>query len=108
MGNPRLYEVMTQKNALYEKEEFTDEDGMLAVTLEEEFAELNGWEAESEAAKLLNGLGIHTALHDTPMALLDGRQKVKVLLAQALFGSPDIILLDETNKPFGLGFRGVA
>lgn len=102
MGNPRLYEVMTRKNALYEKEEFTDEDGMLAVTLEEEFAELNGWEAESEAAKLLNGLGIHTALHDTPMALLDGRQKVKVLLAQALFGSPDIILLDEPTNHLDL------
>lgn len=102
MGNPRLYEIMTQKNALYEKEEFTDEDGMLAVTLEEEFAELNGWEAESEAAKLLNGLGIHTALHDTQMALLDGRQKVKVLLAQALFGSPDIILLDEPTNHLDL------
>jgi ATPase subunit of ABC transporter with duplicated ATPase domains len=98
MGNPRLYEIMIQKDALYEKADFTDEDGILAVTLEEEFAELNGWEAEAEASKILKGLGIRNKYHNTQMGLLDGKQKVKVLLAQALFGSPDVILLDEPTN----------
>jgi len=98
MGNPRLYEIMIQKDALYEKADFTDEDGILAVTLEEEFAELNGWEAEAEASKILKGLGIKNKHHNTRMGLLDGKQKVKVLLAQALFGSPDVILLDEPTN----------
>ncbi|HHT16471.1 MAG TPA: ATP-binding cassette domain-containing protein [Papillibacter sp.] len=98
MGNQRLYEVSQEKDALYSKEDFTEEDGNRAAELEEEFAELGGWEAESNASQLLQGLGIPTALHETPMADLDPRQKVKVLLAQALFGSPDIILLDEPTN----------
>lgn len=98
MGNARLYEVMIQKDALYEKEDFTDEDGILAVTLEDEFAEMNGWEAESEASKILKGLGIKNKYHSALMKDLDGKQKVKVLLAQALFGSPDVILLDEPTN----------
>lgn len=98
MGNPRLYEVMKQKEMLYAKEDFSDEDGILVAELEGEFAELNGWEAESEAAKLLEGLGVGNDLHYTQMNLLDGKNKVKVLLAQALFGSPDIILLDEPTN----------
>lgn len=98
MGNARLYEVMVQKDALYEKEDFTDEDGILAVTLEDEFAEMNGWEAESEASKILKGLGIKNKFHASLMKDLDGKQKVKVLLAQALFGSPDVILLDEPTN----------
>ena len=98
MGNARLYEIMKEKEAIYAKEDFTDEDGIRASELEGEFAEMNGWEAESDAATLLNGLGIETDLHYSQMADLTGSQKVKVLLAQALFGNPDILLLDE---PFG-------
>lgn len=98
MGNPRLYEVMIQKEAVYSKEDFSDEDGITAAELEGEFAELNGWEAESEASKLLKGLGIDSEILSTQMSLLDGKHKVKVLLAQALFGSPDIILLDEPTN----------
>ena len=86
MGNKRLYEIMKEKEAIYAKEDFTDEDGMKASELEGEFAEMNGWEAESDAATLLNGLGIETDLHYSQMADLTGSQKVKVLLAQALFG----------------------
>lgn len=97
-GNPRLYEVMLQKEGIYSKENFTDEDGVLAAELEGEFAELNGWDAESEAAKLLKGLGIDTELLATQMSLLDGKRKVKVLLARALFGSPDVILMDEPTN----------
>ena len=97
-GNPRLYEVMLQKEGIYSKENFTDEDGVLAAELEGEFAELNGWDAESEAAKLLKGLGIDTELLTTQMSLLDGKRKVKVLLARALFGSPDVILMDEPTN----------
>ncbi len=95
MGNKRLYDVMKQKDALYAKPDFSDEDGMLASELEIEFAELNGWEAESDASRILQGLGIPVELHGDKMADTDGRLKVKVLLAQALFGDPDIILLDE-------------
>lgn len=85
-GNRRLYDIMKEKEALYAKEDFTDADGEKAAELEGEFAEMNGWEAETEADQLLNGLGIPMDLHTAPMSALDGRQKVKVLLAQALFG----------------------
>ncbi|WP_033541772.1 ATP-binding cassette domain-containing protein, partial [Planococcus sp. CAU13] len=95
MGHKKLYDIMTEKNAIYMKEDFSDEDGMRAAELEGEFAELNGWEAESEAAILLQGLGIPDSLHDKKMAELSGSDKVKVLLAQALFGKPDVLLLDE-------------
>lgn len=98
MGNPRLYEVMVQKEAIYAKEDFSDEDGVLASELECEFAELNGWEAEAEAAKLLKGLGIDIGMLSCQMSSLEGKHKVKVLLAQALFGSPDMILLDEPTN----------
>ena len=97
MGNQRLYEIMKEKDAIYAKEDFTDEDGIRASELEGEFAEMNGWEAESDAATLLNGLGIDTEFHYAQMADLTGSQKVKVLLAQALFGNPDILLLEPTN-----------
>lgn len=98
MGNKRLYDIMKEKEALYAKDELSDEDGLLAADLEIEFAELNGWEAESDASRILQGLGIPVELHATPMAEMDGRLKVKVLLAQALFGAPDIILLDEPTN----------
>ncbi|MCM3402424.1 ABC-F family ATP-binding cassette domain-containing protein [Cytobacillus oceanisediminis] len=98
MGHARLYEVMQEKDAIYMKADFTDEDGMKAAELEGEFAELNGWEAESEAAILLKGLGIEEELHDKKMADLSGSEKVKVLLAQALFGKPDVLLLDEPTN----------
>lgn len=98
MGHARLYEVMQEKDAIYMKADFTDEDGMKAAELEGEFAELNGWEAESEAAILLKGLGIGEELHTKTMAELTGSEKVKVLLAQALFGQPDVLLLDEPTN----------
>jgi ATPase subunit of ABC transporter with duplicated ATPase domains len=98
MGHTRLYEVMQEKDAIYMKENFTDEDGMKAAELEGEFAELNGWEAEPEAAILLKGLGITEDLHTKVMADLTGGEKVKVLLAQALFGKPDVLLLDEPTN----------
>ena len=102
MGNQRLYEIMKEKDAIYAKADFTDEDGIRASELEGEFAEMNGWEAESDAATLLNGLGIETDLHYSQMADLTGSQKVKVLLAQALFGNPDILLLDEPTNHLDL------
>ncbi len=102
MGNARLYQIMKEKEAIYAKEDFTDEDGIRASELEGEFAEMNGWEAESDAATLLNGLGIETEFHYTLMADLTGSQKVKVLLAQALFGNPDILLLDEPTNHLDL------
>ena len=115
MGNARLYEIMKEKDAIYEKEDFTDEDGIKASELEGEFATMNGWEAESDAAALLNGLGIDTELHDKSvkdlvgpekhyeiMQNLNGPEKVKVLLAQALFGNPDILLLDEPTNHLDL------
>ncbi|GBF75313.1 ABC transporter ATP-binding protein [Paenibacillus sp. 598K] len=102
MGHARLYEVMKEKDALYAKADFSDEDGMRAGELEAEFAELNGWEAESEAAGMLNGLGIPTELHDKQMKELEGNEKVRVLLAQALFGNPQILLLDEPTNHLNL------
>ena len=102
MGNKRLYEIMKEKDAIYAKADFTDEDGIRASELEGEFAEMNGWEAESDAATLLNGLGIETDLHYSQMADLTGSQKVKVLLAQALFGNPAILLLDEPTNHLDL------
>lgn len=98
MGNARLYEIMKEKEILYAKEEFTDEDGVKASELEGEFAELNGWEAETEAAQILQGLGIGTEIHYAKMNELTGAEKVKVLLAQALFGEPGILLLDEPTN----------
>lgn len=102
MGNTRLYEIMKEKDAIYMKEDFTDEDGIKAADLEGEFAAMNGWEAESDAANLLNGLGIETDLHYKYMRELNGAEKVKVLLAQALFGNPDILLLDEPTNHLDL------
>lgn len=102
MGNQRLYDIMKEKDAIYAKEDFTDEDGIRASELEGEFAEMNGWEAESDAATLLNGLGIDTSLHYSLMKDLNGNDKVKVLLARALFGNPDILLLDEPTNHLDL------
>ena len=102
MGNQRLYEIMKEKEALYAKEDFTDEDGIKASELEGEFATMNGWEAESDADALLNGLGIDTELHYKYLKDLTGSEKVKVLLAQALFGNPDILLLDEPTNHLDL------
>ncbi len=102
MGNQRLYDIMKEKEAIYAKEDFSDEDGIRASELEGEFAEMNGWEAESDAATLLNGLGIETDLHYAMMRDLNGNEKVKVLLAQALFGNPDILLLDEPTNHLDL------
>ena len=98
MGHARLYQIMEEKDALYAKPDFSDEDGLKVSELEGEFAELNGWDAETEAAKLLNGLGIPEELHGQTMRDLSGNEKVRVLLAQALFGSPDILLLDEPTN----------
>ena len=102
MGNQRLYDIMKEKDAIYAKEDFTEEDGIRASELEAEFAEMDGWEAESNAASLLNGLGIDTEYHYSLLADLDGNQKVKVLLAKALFGNPDILLLDEPTNHLDL------
>lgn len=102
MGNQRLYDIMKEKEAIYAKPDFTDEDGIRASELEGEFAEMNGWEAESDAAQLLNGLGIETDLHYAIMKDLSGSEKVKVLLARALFGNPDILLLDEPTNHLDL------
>ena len=102
MGNERLYQIMKEKEAIYAKEDFTDEDGIRASELEGEFAEMNGWEAESDAATLLNGLNIDTELHYKKMSELSGSEKVKVLLARALFGNPDILLLDEPTNHLDL------
>ncbi len=102
MGNKRLYEIMKEKDVIYAKEDFTEEDGIRASELEGEFASMDGWEAESNAASLLNGLGIETDLHYKMMSELSGSEKVKVLLAQALFGNPDILLLDEPTNHLDL------
>jgi len=102
MGNQRLYDIMKEKDAIYAKEDFTDEDGIRASELEGEFAELDGWEAESNAAMLLNGLGIDPSIHYATMKDLVGNDKVKVLLAKALFGNPDILLLDEPTNHLDL------
>lgn len=102
MGNERLFSIMKEKDAIYAKEDFTDEDGIRASELEGEFAEMDGWEAESNAAMLLNGLGVDTSFHYSIMGDLDGSIKVKVLLAKALFGNPDIMLLDEPTNHLDL------
>ena len=102
MGNKRLYDIMKEKDASYAKEDFTDEDGIRASELEAEFAEMDGWNAESDAATLLNGLGVDTDIHYKMMSELDGNLKVKVLLAQALFGNPDVLLLDEPTNHLDL------
>ena len=102
MGNERLYQIMKEKDAIYAKEDFSDEDGIRASELEAEFAEMDGWDAESNAAMLLNGLGIETDLHYNMMSDLNGNEKVKVLLAKALFGNPDILLLDEPTNHLDL------
>ena len=102
MGNERLYQIMKEKDAIYAKEDFSDEDGIRASELEAEFAEMDGWDAESNAAMLLNGLGIDTGLHYNMMSDLNGNEKVKVLLAKALFGNPDILLLDEPTNHLDL------
>ena len=102
MGNQRLYDIMKEKDALYAKEDFTDEDGIKAAELENEFANMNGWDAESDAANLLNGLGVEPDYHYSSMKDLPGALKVKVLLARALFGNPDILLLDEPTNHLDL------
>lgn len=102
MGNKKLYDIMKEKDALYMKEDFNDEDGLRAADLEAEFAEMNGWEAESDASKLVQGLGLDESVMYQNMSELDGNGKVKVLLAQALFGNPDIILLDEPTNHLDL------
>ena len=102
MGNKRLYDIMKEKDAIYAKEDFTDEDGIRASELEAEFAEMDGWNAESDAATLLNGLGVDTDIQYKMMSELDGNLKVKVLLAQALFGNPDVLLLDEPTNHLDL------
>ena len=102
MGNQRLYEIMKEKDEIYAKEDFSDEDGIRASELEAEFAEMDGWDAETNAAMLLNGLGIDTDLHTVEMNTLNGSEKVKVLLAKALFGNPDILLLDEPTNHLDL------
>ena len=98
MGNQRLYDIMKEKDALYEKEDFTDEDGVKASELEAEFAEMGGWEAESDVSRLIQGLGLSNDILYSEMSSLTAKEKVKVLLAQALFGKPDIILLDEPTN----------
>jgi len=98
MGNPRLYELGREMDALYEKPDFSDADGLRASELQAEYAELGGYEAESEASRILQGLGVPVARHSEQMAALDGRLKVKVLLAQALFGSPDLLIMDEPTN----------
>ncbi|GEL03453.1 ABC-F family ATP-binding cassette domain-containing protein [Rummeliibacillus stabekisii] len=102
MGHKRLYDVMQEKNAIYMKDPFTDEDGIRAAELEGEFADMNGWEAESDAAILLQGLGVPESMHYMTMRDLTGSEKVKVLLAQALFGKPDVLLLDEPTNHLDL------
>ena len=102
MGHQRLYDCGKEKDAIYEKEDFSDEDGLRAAELEEEFSELGGYEAESDAGRILQGLGVPVELHESLMRDIDPRLKVKVLLAQALFGKPDVLLLDEPTNHLDL------
>ena len=102
MGNPRLIEIMEEKDALYAKEDFSEEDGMRASELEAEFADMDGWEAESDVSRLIQGLGLSEDILYSEMSTLTAKEKVKVLLAQALFGKPDIILLDEPTNNLDL------
>ena len=102
MGNPRLYEIMKEKDAIYMKEDFSDEDGIKAAELEAEFAEMNGWDAETDAQTLLEGLGVGSEYHYQMMKDMPGPLKVKILLAKALFGNPDILLLDEPTNNMDL------
>ena len=103
MGNRRLYDIMKEKDAIYAKEDFSDEDGVRAAELEAEFAEMDGWEAESNASRLIQGLGLPEDILYSPMSNLTAKEKVKVLLAQALFGNPEIILLDEPTNHLDIG-----
>src|SRR5699024_1796020 len=105
MGHDKLYKVLKEKDAIYMKEDFSDADGIRAAELESEFAEMNGWEAESDAAVLLTGLGVDESLHTEKLSALKNDEKVKVLLAQALFGNPDILLLDEPTN--GLDIQAI-
>ena len=98
MGNMKLYNIMQEKDALYSKPDFSDEDGIRASELEAEFAEMNGWEAESDASKLIQGLGLDESILYSQMSSLTGNEKVKVLLAQALFGNPEILMMDEPTN----------
>ena len=107
MGNKRLYEIMQEKEVLYSKPDFNDEDGIKLAELEGEFAEMDGWNAEVDAEIMLNGLGIGEELHNLKMKELDGNQKVKVLLAQALFGNPDVLLLDEPTNHIDIETREI-
>ncbi|MEE1203843.1 MAG: ATP-binding cassette domain-containing protein, partial [Bacteroidales bacterium] len=102
MGHSTLWEIMQEKNELYAKEDFSEEDGILAAELEDKFAQMDGWNAESDAAALLSGLGIKEDVHYSLMSELDGKQKVRVLLARALFGKPDNLLLDEPTNDLDL------
>lgn len=106
MGHAKLYSIMEEKDALYAKPDFSEEDGMRAAELEGDFQDLNGWEAEAEAAELLMGLGIGKEFHDTPMSDMGSQEKVRVLLAQALFGNPNILLLDEPTNHLDLNSIG--
>ena len=105
LGHERLVAIMDEKDALYQKEDFSDADGMKASELEAEFADMNGWDAEPEAERLLNGLGIEPSKHHKKMADLTDKEKVRVLLAQALFGSPDVLLLDEPTNHLDIKYQ---
>ena len=106
MGNSKLYEIMKEKDAIYAKADFTDADGLRVGDLEADFAEMDGWNAESDAAELLSNLGVAEAKHDILMSELTGSEKIKVLLAQAIFGNPDILILDEPTNDLDINTIG--